>query len=236
MDANGSKPADTHQEVLDEFRKAVEGGQLWPEALMDAMSAWPLAEEVYRRKRYNYFIAGQAFDWLLLAERILHATNGLVPAEEQEALVLYGTFPPDFDEGRLKERLGVEKHSGYLNYFYGVTVEEALQLAVEEHANKRFISNGIRYRIDLTDEAFKTIYGGPVEEMLEKFREATHTPRRQKIALRESKEFTYWLFKYRVKKADPARLASDTKRGLDQLQKMRDARSRRRKSTWSFKT
>ncbi|MBM3848026.1 MAG: hypothetical protein FJ405_17285 [Verrucomicrobia bacterium] len=65
-------------------------------------------------------------------------------------------------------------------------------------------------------------------EMLEMFREDTHTPRRKKVALRESKEFTYWLFKYRVKKADPARLASDTKRGLDQLQKMRGAQSARR--------
>jgi hypothetical protein len=43
------------------------------------------------------------------------------------------------------------------------------------------------------------------------------------MALRESKEFTYWLFKYRVKHSEPARMASDTKKGLDQLQKMRAA-------------
>ncbi|GAJ03845.1 unnamed protein product, partial [marine sediment metagenome] len=30
-------------------------------------------------------------------------------------------------------------------------------------------------------------------------------------------EFTYWLFKYRLNHCDKARVASDTKKGLEQL-------------------
>lgn len=227
MNASRQHPIGSQEEILDEFRKTIQGGHPWPEALMDAMASWPAAEEVHQRKRYNYFIAGEAFDWMMLSERILQSVEGLVPIQEQEALITSGMFPAGFDEGRLKERLGVEKHRGYLNYFYGVIVEHALQLSVEVHTHKRLISNGVRYRVDLADEAFKTIYGGSVKEMLDKFRTDTRTPRRKKVAMHESKEFTYWLFKYRVKNADPARLASDTKRGLDQLQKMRAARSAR---------
>lgn len=223
MGASSQHPNGSPEKILDEFRKTIQDGHPWPEALMDAMASWPAGEEVIQRKRYHYFIAGEAFDWMLLSERIFQSVEELVPAQEREAFIANGTFPAGFDEGRLKERLGVEKHRGYLNYFYGVTVEHALQLSVEEHTHKRLISNGVRYRVDLADEAFKTIYGGSVIEMLDKFRTDTRTPRRKKVAMEESKAFTYWLFKYRVKKSDPARLASDTKRGLDQLRKMRAA-------------
>ena len=41
----------------------------------------------------------------------------------------------------------------------------------------------------------------------------------------ESREFNYWLFKYRVKNCDKARIASDTRKGLDQLERMRGVRT-----------
>jgi hypothetical protein len=225
MDADAPDQAQQpgQQEAVANFRAALERGQPWPDALLDAMGAWPVAEEMYRKRRRRYFIAGEAFDWVLLAERLLDAADGLVPKREREDLLLRGRFPKDFDEDALRDRLGVEKYRGYLNYYYGVTVEEALQLAAEEQAHKRHISNGVRYKPDVTDEAFRAIYDGSLEEMLAKFREDTGLPNRRTMALRESKEFTYWLFKYRVKHSEPARMASDTKKGLDQLQKMRAA-------------
>ena len=227
MDADapekGNKAAavSTQQEAIGQFRTALEKGQPWPEALLDAMGAWPVAEEVHRKRRRRYFIGGEAFDWVLLAERLLDASDGLVPKREREDLLLRGRFPEEFDEDVLRGRLGVEKYRGYLNFFYGVTVEEALQLAAEEQAHKRHLSNGVRYKVDVTDEAFRAIYDGSLEEMLAKFREDVGLPNRHTMGLRESKEFTYWLFKYRVKNSEPARMASDTKKGLDQLQKMR---------------
>ena len=220
---NKAAKASAPQEVLGQFRSAIENGRPWPEALLDAMGVWPVAEETYRKRRRRYFIAGEAFDWVLLAERLLDAADGLVPRREKEDLLLRGKFPQDFDEDALRDHLGVEKYRGYLNFFYGVTVEEALQLAAEEQAHKRHISNGVRYKLDVTDEAFRAIYDGSLEEMLTKFREDVGLPNRRTMALRESKEFTYWLFNYRVKNSEPARIASDTKKGLDQLQKMRSA-------------
>ena len=41
--------------------------------------------------------------------------------------------------------------------------------------------------------------------------------------LTELKEFTYWLFKRRIKIWDPARVASDTRKGLEKLQSLRGA-------------
>ena len=38
-----------------------------------------------------------------------------------------------------------------------------------------------------------------------------------KLSGTEAKEFTYWLFKYRLANHDKAKVASDTKRGLQYL-------------------
>jgi hypothetical protein len=40
------------------------------------------------------------------------------------------------------------------------------------------------------------------------------------MLLSEMHEFTYWLFRYRVRQCDGARVASDTRRGLVQLSHM----------------
>jgi hypothetical protein len=38
-------------------------------------------------------------------------------------------------------------------------------------------------------------------------------------------EFTYWLFKHRVNNSDPARVASDTRKGLAMLSRLRARRA-----------
>ena len=43
---------------------------------------------------------------------------------------------------------------------------------------------------------------------------------RNEISLQRLKEFTYWLFKYRLSFSDSAKIASDTQKGLLQLEKM----------------
>ena len=48
-----------------------------------------------------------------------------------------------------------------------------------------------------------------------------------KLTLIESDAFTYWLFKRRFKLSEPARLASDTRKALEQLAGMRVAHRRR---------
>jgi hypothetical protein len=39
-------------------------------------------------------------------------------------------------------------------------------------------------------------------------------PQRKSLTLTELKEFTYWLFKYRVKTSEKPKIASDTKKAL----------------------
>ena len=46
------------------------------------------------------------------------------------------------------------------------------------------------------------------------------------ISLAEAREFTYWLFKYRLRYCDPARVASDTRRALGMLRRLEPCRAR----------
>ncbi len=219
----GGSSSISQEAVIERLRNALADGHDWATSMVEAIALWTTPLEVFRGRRYNYFVDGEAFDWLLLAERLCQATDGLIPQKERESLLFSGKFPSSFDHSTLKSLLGVEKYRAYLNYYYGVTVEEALQLATELEVHKRHLGNGVRYRDDYTDEAHVKIYGSTRRELLKTFREEIGLPSRRYLSLGESKEFTYWLFKYRLRASDKAKTASDTRKGLHQLERMGEA-------------
>ena len=222
---NGS---DSRRIAVNHLNTALEDGRDWPEALLEAMALWTTPSELYKKRTYNYFIAGEAFDWFLLAERLLDAAGSGLPQDEIEALLFEGKFPERFNTERIPELLGGDKYRGYLNYHYGVTVEEALQLACELELRKRDTSNGVKYRNGYSEQAFPLIYRKSREELLCMFRESETLDPEGESSMAKHRAFTYWLFKYRWANSDKARIASDTTKGLRQLERMENA-SRRRK-------
>ena len=218
-----STGAASQRAAIHHLRDALEEGRDWVTSLLEAVALWSAPEDMHGGRRNSYLIAGEAFDWLLLADRLCQTVDGLVPPKEKEDLLFEGRFPPSFDASRFKDLLGVEKYRGHLNYHYGVTVEEALLLATEMEVHKRHAGNGVHYIDDYSEEAFARIYRAPRDEMLTRFRRENGYPSKRTISIGEAKEFTYWLFKYRLENSDKARTASDTRKGLRQLQLMREA-------------
>lgn len=199
------------------LRTRLEEGELWPTALLEAIAIWTAPEETFGNARLAYLIGGEAFDWLTLANRLTFETRDLIPTDELEALLFTGRFPSYFEEADFRRILGVDKYSAYLNYFYGVEVELALQYVVEEEIEKRFYASGRQYATDHTDQAFQRIYRSPYASLLASFRDDQGSLHRPVTTLTEMKEFTYWLFKRRVRVSDKAKLASDTRRGISAL-------------------
>ncbi len=218
-------------ELILRLRHAILGGQHWFEALLDAVGRWRLPEEVVRGRHYRYLIAGEAFDWLLLAERILEEIADLVPPADRDALLWHNRWPTDLDldDDEFARRIGPAKHSAHLNYLYGVLVEEALQLSVEEEIHKEIRSRvwGFDQRVDET--MYQRIYGRSRDELIAQHYEETGVLLAGDVPLAEWKAFTYWLFKRRLKTQDRARVASDTRKGLAQLTRMELAVSERRR-------
>ena len=207
-------------EAVSLLRNRVTDGEDWLVALLETIARWGDSESTVNGRLYNYFIGGEAFDWLLLAERLCVEIDGLADQDEVDDLLLAGRLPSRLGEDRFRELLGGEKYRGHLNYFYGVTVEEALQVAVETEIVKRLVSNGYTDTADVSDEALLRIYRKRRDELIRGFREETGASARRRMRLGDAKEFTYWLFKLRLKVSDKARIASDTRKGLDQLARM----------------
>lgn len=211
-------------EPLEHFRDALRAGDPWFNALMETIALWERPQESVAGREYRYLIGGEAFDWLLLAERIIEDAGAAIPEAEAERLLFAAQPPREMDDDALRDLIGASKHRAHLNYLYGVTVEEALQYAVELDISKEHRAVSIDDAGEVVrDPVFERIYDRPRDDLLREFREARRLPQVPAIALGELREFMYWLFKYRVAHQEPARVASDTRKALAQLSQMEDA-------------
>ncbi len=210
-------------EVIRNLREQVSQGRDWGLALLEAASMWTQAAEELHGRTYIYLVAEEAFDWLLLAERLCFEISDLVPQDEQEELLFHGKLSQDPLDGELEALLGFTKFRAYTNYWYGVVVEEALQLAVEQEVQKEHRSRGrgITQEPQTEDIAWMRLYNDTSTNLLHTFREKKGYTQGDSLSLTEKKEFTYWLFKRRVGSCDPARVASDTRKALDCLHLIR---------------
>ncbi len=203
-------------EAIRHLEQAILNGEHWYIALLEAIRLWTGSEETYNGRHYRYLIDGEAFDWLLLAERLCEAVDDLVPEEEKLSLLFHGRPPIKLTKDKFKELVGGAKYRQYLNYFYGVTVEEALILVVQGEVRKEWRASAYSEH-NLLNEVYQRIYGATRGTLLKRFRREKGYPQLKSIGLTELREFTYWLFKYRLKNCDKARVASDTKKALEHL-------------------
>lgn len=224
------------EELLDQFRIAAsDPGRDWRLALIETMALWPLAAEKIDGRDFVYLLAGEAFDWRTLAERILSAPDIPIPEDEREELLLDSALPAGLKEEEFRRLIGFAKGAGFLNYFYGVTVEQAILLAVEEEVRKRRYARGFAPDDIGADVAYEVLYGATRDDLITEFSGETGTritrqsrgPERAAGNLGNVDQFTYWLFQRRFKNADPARIASDTRKGLELLERMRLAQARK---------
>ena len=208
------------------LRQSVEGGVAWYEALLEAVGLWTLPREVHRGRTYQYLILGEAFDWLLLAERLCGEIEGAIPRDDKEALLFTGRLPAEVSDDAFRGLIGATKHRAHRNFWYGIVLEEALQLAVEEEVRKQHRARCYPDNEDLVEHAFSLLYGKSHQQAWELFREERKPEGAegqggpgavQGWSLTNLKEFTYWLFKHRLHYWDPARVASDTRKAMLRL-------------------
>lgn len=204
-------------EAISYLKQSIAAGEHWYRALLGAMGRWGSAEEDRNGRHYQFLIAGEAFDWLLLAERLCEEVDGLMPAAEKEKLLFYGRPPLLLTVDQVRELIGDAKYKQYLNYFYGITVEMALILAVQGEVHKERWMLGLGKEADAIDEAYRRIYGATRSTLLRCFRKERGYPQLKSIGISELKEFTYYLFKYRLDHCEKSKVASDTKKALERL-------------------
>ena len=203
--------------VIRVFIDGIESGEHWYISLLRAIGFWDAAEEVYEGNSYRYLIDNEAFDWLLLAERLCTEVDGLLPDDEKIDLIFHGKPPMVLTSSEFRDLIGNHKYHQYLNFFYGVTVEDALFMVVQDEVRKEQRTLGFSREIDVINEVYRRLYANTKGMLLKLFRLEKGYPNSRSISLGELKEFTYWRFKLRLRICDKVRVASDTKKALQRL-------------------
>ena len=216
-DGSSNKTPLSVKQVTQHLTESILRGRPWQEAILEAMERWTLPSEMYNGVRQQYLIRGEAFDWLSLARRLANEIENLIPDGERISKLQTGYFIFDFSPEELRRLLGVTKYRAYLNYWYGVTVEQGLQLAMRAEVRKERVSLGLSARGLVSNTVFSRIYGNTRPDLLAEFREESYEGDALEQPAVELKAFTYWLFKRRLHKCEPSRLASDTRKGLEWL-------------------
>ena len=204
-------------QAIRELKSTITEGKNWYVAVLEGIRLWSSAEEDYNGRHYQYLIDNEAFDWLTLLERLCEELDGLVPEKERVNLLFFGIPPIELSKNEFKTIIGDFKYQAHLNYFYGVIVERFLVLAETEEIRKKRRVLGLSNDNGVVDDAYQRIYGATQSALLKQFRMERHHTQLKSISFSELNEFTYWLFKYRIKNRDKSRMASDTKKALAKL-------------------
>jgi hypothetical protein len=204
-------------QAIQGLKNAIAEGRNWYVALLEAVHLWSSPEEDYAGRHYQYLVDNEAFDWLVLAGRLCEEVDGFIPEDELTNLLFFDRPSIELSKDEFKNLIGASKYQAHLNYLYGILVEKFLILAVTEEIRKKKRVLGLNNDNGVVDEAYQRIYGDTKFALLKQFRKERHYPQLRSINLSELDEFTYWLFKYRIKTRDKSRVASDTKKALTKL-------------------
>lgn len=202
------------------FTEALGGGEHWYSALLGNVHLWSRDEECYGGRYFRYMIAGEALDLLLVMERISWDVRHLLPQDEYGAFFFYARPPFTYTDREFAHLLGAEMYRSYLNYFYGVTLEEVLLHAVEDEILKA-TNYGVTRDTRDPESPYTRLYGKNEHELLQDFSAERERSVNGVMTLTDWKEFFYWLFRQRVANSLPERLASDSQKGLDTLRMLR---------------
>ena len=214
QDSAGGRNA---EDVVRYLKHAIISGTHWYIALLTAIGMWNVTEEDYAGKHYRYIVGGDAFNYFLLVKRLCHTIYKMIPQGERESLLLLGKPPLELDMRQVHELLGNTRYQAYLNYLYGVVVENALMQYVEDEIRKEQHAAAFHKRSNISEEAYRRIYGTGKAELQERFVLEAGSKLVNPSAAQLDEEFTYWRFKYRLKYCNKEKVASDTRKGLKKL-------------------
>ena len=201
--------------------------------------AWPKQNELLNGQPFHYFIGGEAFNWKRLAEliatQIADTDTDFIHADQIFKWIDSTGVFGGINEQEFRRILGVDAWRAHLNYFYGVHIEQCLIAAIQSRIQKKRYSAGMPPSDDASDRAFLGLYEETEQDLWQTFLElnserladliAESTEESRTVALDE--EFTYWLFKRRIEHTNAPQVAAETQRGLDMLNRIKNADERR---------
>jgi len=206
------------KDLIASLRSSIQKNNNWQYYLIKAMGQWPLASEEFKNGiKYDYLIFEEAFDWPLLARRLAMEFTDLVDHDDVLSNLNSGKIIHEFNQNEIHELFGTAKYRAYLNYWYGVVVEESLHQAANKMLQKDLFSRGFHDKQIDGEAILMHVYEQKNSVLMEEFFNLLG----DKIAVcpdRLGVWILYFLFKMRVSKGEPTRVASDTSIAIQRLE------------------
>ena len=182
--------------------------------------------KINKKSHYDYLVGNEALNWKRLAVQILNN----IKIKENLLIEIYQWLSiPEIYSGlsefQFRQLIGFEKYTSYLSYFYGVLIERSILCYVERENYKKRISNG-KSTVNVLNVSYEHIYGFSFLTLHEEYCKKS-TILNKKHYEYDDENFTYYCFKKRIKDSEPAKLASDTKKGTIFLQELMRSEEKR---------
>jgi len=182
--------------------------------------------KIKKNSHYDYLVGNEALNWKRLAVQILTNIN----IKEKLLIEIYQWLSiPEIYSGmsefEFRYLMGYEKYNSYLSYFYGVLIERSILCCVERENYKKRISNG-KSTVNVLNVSYEHIYGYSFLHLYEEYCKKSSVSNEKQYEY-DDENFTYYCFKKRIEDSEPAKLASDTKKGTIFLQELMRSEEKR---------
>ena len=164
---------------------------------------------------YQYWINDEAFNWYLLASRIIFSVKDEQNIKKLDHFLSIEHFLPGSDQRIIINLFPPDKYRAHLNFIYGVILEEVIICFNEMEKNKDVLN-----QFNVTDSinlVYLNLYGMDYTEFIRLYEFETKTKLDQFDTLHSYYNFLYWSWKYRLMKSTPEKIAYDSQSGINFL-------------------
>ena len=109
---------DSDEKAIKHLKLAVASGKHWYLALLEAIGLWASTGENSGVYNYRYLIDNEAFNWLILAERLTREVREAIPDQELVDLFFFDKAPLEIDVEEFRRLIGEVKYTQNKEYAY----------------------------------------------------------------------------------------------------------------------
>ena len=203
------------QKKINELNNNFDSDESLIHTFLKIIGHWPLKSEIIDGIEYQYWINDEAFNWYLLASRIIFSVKDEQNIKKLDHFLSTVHFLPGSDQRIMINLFPPDKYRAHLNFIYGVILEEVIICFNEMEKNKDVLN-----QFNVTDSinlVYLNLYGMDYTEFIRLFEFETKNKLDQFDTLHSYYNFLYWSWKYRLKKSTPEKIAYDSQSGINFL-------------------
>ena len=203
------------KKYINQLNDSFDSDELLVETFMKIIGQWPLKSENFDNIEYQYWVNDEAFNWHLLASRLIFSITETTNKQILNELLHSTYLLPGSDQGKIINLFPPDKYRAHLNFIYGVVLEEVIICFNEMEKHKDVINQF--HASDVINAVYLDLYGYNFSEFIRIYEFEKKIKLDKFDSLYSHYDFLYWSWKYRLKKSTPEKIAYDSQSGINFL-------------------